>query len=232
MKRPVIRGLLGLLGLVILAVAVSSAAIHSRWDRAFHAPEPDLKASADSSVIERGRYLVHGPAHCSYCHTPPSDWPRLDAGEERPLVGGFELHLPVGVLFGQLSSRFRTVAPVLPAGSEPGPGAGASGRRADLDDWLRGLIDGLGLERPAVVAGATRGAGLLRFMALDPDRVGRLALVQPTEPGSMVSGHLLLDDPGPPDPHPVLVVAFPGPADTDGRLSALDRLTRFLAASH
>jgi mono/diheme cytochrome c family protein len=49
-------------------------------------------------LVEQGRYLVYGPAHCSYCHTPPEQWSRLDAGEELPLVGGYELKLPLGVL--------------------------------------------------------------------------------------------------------------------------------------
>jgi mono/diheme cytochrome c family protein len=97
-KRPLIQVSLGLLGLLVLAAAGFSAAVHTRWDRTFHAPEPELGASADPELIERGRYLVYGPAHCSYCHTPSSEWPRLDAGEERPLVGGYAFHLPIGVL--------------------------------------------------------------------------------------------------------------------------------------
>jgi pimeloyl-ACP methyl ester carboxylesterase len=134
-------------------------------------------------------------------------------------------------LFGQLSRRFRTIAPVLPAGSQPVSGASPNGAGADLEDWLRGLIDGLGLEQPALVAGAACGARLLRFMALDPHRVGRLALVQPADPDGMAPGHLVLGDPGPADPHPVLVMGIPGPEDRDGRSAGLARLARFLADS-
>ena len=32
-------------------------------------PAPNITASTDPAVIERGRYLVHGPAHCSACHS-------------------------------------------------------------------------------------------------------------------------------------------------------------------
>jgi mono/diheme cytochrome c family protein len=98
MKRMLVRTGLGLLGILVLAVAGIAATAQARWDRTFEAPEPDLRASTDPELVAQGRYLVYGPAHCSYCHTPPADWPRLDAGEEVPLVGGYEMKLPLGVL--------------------------------------------------------------------------------------------------------------------------------------
>jgi mono/diheme cytochrome c family protein len=98
MKRMLVRAGLGILGILVLAVAGIAATAQARWDRTFEAPEPDLRASTDPVLLEQGRYLVYGPAHCSYCHTPPADWPRLDAGEEVPLVGGYEMKLPLGVL--------------------------------------------------------------------------------------------------------------------------------------
>lgn len=33
----------------------------------------DVTASEDPTVIARGRYLVHGPAHCAECHATPGD---------------------------------------------------------------------------------------------------------------------------------------------------------------
>jgi mono/diheme cytochrome c family protein len=97
-KRIVVRSLLAVLGALVMMAAGLAATAHARWDRTFDGPEPDLRSTTDPEMIERGRYLVYGPAHCSYCHTPPASWPRLDAGEELPLVGGYELHLPLGVL--------------------------------------------------------------------------------------------------------------------------------------
>jgi pimeloyl-ACP methyl ester carboxylesterase len=139
-------------------------------------------------------------------------------------------------LFGQLAGCFRTIAPALPAELEGGSGTAPALDERGIDEWLRGLIDGLGLERPALVASATQGTGLLRFMALDPDRVGRLALIQSIEPGEVVPadvapGELGADGSARPAPHPVLVVGLPAPADGVGRSAALDRLVRFLAAS-
>jgi pimeloyl-ACP methyl ester carboxylesterase len=72
-------------------------------------------------------------------------------------------------LFGTLGERFRTIAPDLPPELEATPSL--------LGPWLRALIDGLGLELPAVVASLTHAHALLRFAKLDPDRVGRLLLI-------------------------------------------------------
>jgi pimeloyl-ACP methyl ester carboxylesterase len=139
-------------------------------------------------------------------------------------------------LFGQLAGCFRTIAPVLPAGLEGGSGTATDLEEGRIDDWLRGLIDGLGLERPALVASITRETGLLRFMALDPERVGRLALVKPIGPGGAVRAdvapdELMADGSARHAPHPVLVVGLPAPEYRAGRMAALDRLVRFLAAS-
>ena len=58
---------------------------------------PDIHASADPAVIERGRYLVRGAAHCADCHTAPEQRAALEAGKDVPLSGGNEFNLPVGV---------------------------------------------------------------------------------------------------------------------------------------
>jgi pimeloyl-ACP methyl ester carboxylesterase len=132
-------------------------------------------------------------------------------------------------LFDQLALHFRIVAPVLPMELDSGSGDNMAGSDRGLEGWLRGLIDGLGLERPAVVAGAARGAGLLRFMALDPDRVRQMVLIYGAQSG-LAPGHVLLEDPVPGGPQPVLVIGFPGPGDPDGRMAALHRMVTFLGA--
>jgi mono/diheme cytochrome c family protein len=52
-----------------------------------------IHAVNDPAVIERGRYLVYGPAHCSACHGDPAREGEIRAGQEVPLSGGrrFEL---------------------------------------------------------------------------------------------------------------------------------------------
>jgi mono/diheme cytochrome c family protein len=98
MKRTIGRIVLGLVSLVVLGIVGIGAVAQTRWDRTFDIPAPPVHASDDPAVIERGRYLAFGPAHCSYCHSPKENWSRLDAGEELPLIGGYEMKLPIGIL--------------------------------------------------------------------------------------------------------------------------------------
>ena len=95
-KRLLKKALLGagaaLLGAVLLFVAATAARQH----RTFTAPYPAIAASRDPAVIERGRYLVFGPAHCADCHGDPSQRAAMEAGQEVPLSGGMQFNLPVG----------------------------------------------------------------------------------------------------------------------------------------
>jgi len=84
----------GTLGVLVAAIAVLTIV---RMDRKLDAPYPDIHASRDPAVIERGHYLVRGAAHCADCHGAPDQRAALEAGQEIPLSGGFEFHLPVGV---------------------------------------------------------------------------------------------------------------------------------------
>jgi mono/diheme cytochrome c family protein len=92
LSRLVVRGLGGL-GLVLVALGVTTAL---RQHRKFAAPYPAIQASRDPAVIERGRYLAYGAAHCASCHGAS------DSGANAPrtapvLAGGHEFALPVGV---------------------------------------------------------------------------------------------------------------------------------------
>lgn len=91
--------LLGMLFLASMAVIGLAVAVFIRKDRTFEVPYPDLKASTDSAVIARGRYLVYGPAHCSFCHAPTPEFFRVDKGEEVALSGGFDFKLPIGMIY-------------------------------------------------------------------------------------------------------------------------------------
>ncbi len=79
-----------------LAIATLSAWVHFAWDRHFSAPYPAIRASTDAHIIDRGRYLAYGPAHCAGCHVAPENQSQLAAGGEPPLAGG--LKYPLGDL--------------------------------------------------------------------------------------------------------------------------------------
>jgi mono/diheme cytochrome c family protein len=62
-------------------------------------PSPDIHASSDPAIIERGRVLVQGTAHCSSCH---GGYERLHPEALRSdvaLVGGLPLVPPFGTFY-------------------------------------------------------------------------------------------------------------------------------------
>lgn len=64
-------------------------------------PAPALAASTDPSIIEQGRYLVHGPAHCSMCHST-DDRTGFDKIRTTPLKGGLEFAMgPLGTRYAR-----------------------------------------------------------------------------------------------------------------------------------
>ncbi len=83
------------MGIAFGALAViGSVVVNFRAKRTLDAPYPNIHASTDPAVIERGRYLVEGPAHCGECHGAVD--PPAASRKGRPLVGGQEFKLPVG----------------------------------------------------------------------------------------------------------------------------------------
>ena len=84
---------------LVLVVAGLAAYVASRQNLEFGAPLPAVAASADSAVIERGRYVVRSLASCPICHGDPKLYERTVAGEEVPLSGGFEFKIPPGQFY-------------------------------------------------------------------------------------------------------------------------------------
>jgi hypothetical protein len=81
---------------------------------------------------------------------------------------------PLGrALFRTLAERFRVVAPCY----VPPEGTGRAPDRAAVGVWLRDVIDGLGLDRPGIVADETFAGAAVEFASAEPDRVGRLAVI-------------------------------------------------------
>jgi mono/diheme cytochrome c family protein len=88
---------LGRAGLVVVGLVGGFAALTAaRQNRTFEAPAVDIHASTDPAVIERGRYLVTGPAHCADCHSSPAQRDALEKGNDVALTGGNAFKLPVG----------------------------------------------------------------------------------------------------------------------------------------
>jgi len=81
--------LLILFTLLVIIVAALSIFVSVSWNKQYDIPLVELEVSTDSAVIERGRYLAHGPAHCSNCHVSSyDDMIAADKGENIPLQGG------------------------------------------------------------------------------------------------------------------------------------------------
>jgi mono/diheme cytochrome c family protein len=101
--------LLFLLAAVVVAVLGFYAYVELTWNRTYDWPGPALKVSTDSAVIAKGRYLVHGPAHCVSCHISSfEDFVAADEGKDVPLKGG--ITFPMGPL-GFMPTRNLTPDP-------------------------------------------------------------------------------------------------------------------------
>ena len=85
--------------MALLIIVSFVIAVYAMTNRTFEAEFPHLKASNDSSVIARGKYLAFGPAHCSGCHVKIEDQINLKEGEYAPLSGGFDFELPFGHIY-------------------------------------------------------------------------------------------------------------------------------------
>lgn len=87
-------------GIIIVSlVIIFVILVFALQNKTFDAPYPAIHASTDSAVIERGKYLVFGPAHCSGCHTPLENQEKIMKGEILPLKGGYEFELPIGKIY-------------------------------------------------------------------------------------------------------------------------------------
>ena len=85
--------------MLLIIVAGGAAFVASRQHLKFEAPYPNVVASADSSVIERGHYVVRTLAPCASCHGDPNQRAANASGAEVPLVGGFAFDIPPGTFY-------------------------------------------------------------------------------------------------------------------------------------
>jgi mono/diheme cytochrome c family protein len=91
--------ILVLVVILLLVVGGAFAAMEIRLRRTFDASYPSIAATTDPAVIERGRYLVYGPAACAYCHVPRDQWTKLQQGVELALTGNHLFPLPFGAIY-------------------------------------------------------------------------------------------------------------------------------------
>lgn len=94
------RKVLLILGGFLLVVVIGGAGfVASHQNLRFEAPYPDIAASTDPAIIERGRYIVRDLAPCSSCHGDPSQLEAAMNGAEVPLSGGFSFDIPPGQFY-------------------------------------------------------------------------------------------------------------------------------------
>jgi mono/diheme cytochrome c family protein len=84
-----------LLGMVVL--------IGARQNRKFDAPYPNIKASKDTSVIARGKYLAM-VSHCEECHNKNDH----DTLSTKNLAGGKAFNLSVGTIYSSNITAHKT----------------------------------------------------------------------------------------------------------------------------
>jgi hypothetical protein len=76
-------------------------------------------------------------------------------------------------LFRELAETQRVIAPLSPP----------PGRRGAMERWLRGIIEGLGLQAPDLVAEASMAPLLSRFVGRSGGAVGRVVFLAEEESG-------------------------------------------------
>jgi len=88
---------------VILGVALAALAVvvATRQHLTFDAPYPDVSASADTTVIARGRYVVRDLANCANCHGDQSRKATIAESRDVPLSGGFVFDIPPGKFYAR-----------------------------------------------------------------------------------------------------------------------------------
>jgi len=94
------RKVLIIIGIIILIIVAGGAVLVStRQHLTFDAPYPEVTASSDSTVIERGHYIVRTLAPCAACHADPAQRQAYASGADVPLSGGFVFDIPPGKIY-------------------------------------------------------------------------------------------------------------------------------------
>lgn len=94
-KKIAKRTVLVLGALIIILVLLVSM----RQNLKFDAPYPDIHASSDSTVINKGRHIIFSQAHCADCHSKQNADSLLALGIEPSLSGGKLFDLGIAKIY-------------------------------------------------------------------------------------------------------------------------------------
>jgi mono/diheme cytochrome c family protein len=86
---------------LLLLISGLTITVMSRQNMTYERPYPAIRASTDSAVIAKGKYLVFGAAHCASCHGPANSDSLYNLGLDVPLAGGFTFDLPFGNIYAK-----------------------------------------------------------------------------------------------------------------------------------
>jgi len=87
-RTLIVKILFGLsiaVGILVFAVVGLALYVARTWDKGWDVPLPDVRVSKDPEVIQRGEYLVYGPAHCVECHSTADSLDWVAEGVKLPL---------------------------------------------------------------------------------------------------------------------------------------------------
>ena len=86
---------------LLLLIAILSVTVAMKQNTKYEAPYPNIKASKDTSIINRGKHLVFSSAHCASCHSNENSDSLLQLGIEPSLSGGHLFELPIGKIYAR-----------------------------------------------------------------------------------------------------------------------------------
>jgi len=86
---------------IVVLVSVLTITVLMRQNIKNDRPYPEIKASADTEVIARGKHLVFSSAHCADCHSKINADSLINLGFDVPLTGGVLFDLPVGKIYSR-----------------------------------------------------------------------------------------------------------------------------------
>ncbi|MEJ1242444.1 c-type cytochrome [Chryseolinea sp. T2] len=82
--------------IIVCLLSLFAIYIQLTFKRKFDVPVTGIKASTDSAIVARGKYIVNGQAHCYHCHMPDS---MKKLGPREPLIGGYAFKTPFGDIY-------------------------------------------------------------------------------------------------------------------------------------
>jgi len=99
-KEKIMKRFLRIAGVLVGCVLAFVIYVELTYNRTFQAPLTGIKASQDTAVIARGRYIVQGPAHCWTCHAPKEAIAKhSDHPGSTPMTGGVVFPTPVATFY-------------------------------------------------------------------------------------------------------------------------------------